>query len=79
MHKIPVTILTGFLGAGKTTVLNYILQNEPNIRFAIIENEIGQINIDKKLLKAENSAGVYELTNGCICCTVGNDFEETLV
>ena len=41
MHKIPVTILTGFLGAGKTSVLNYILQNEPNIRFAIIENEIG--------------------------------------
>ncbi len=67
---IPVTIITGFLGAGKTTILNNILKNSGNSKMLIIENEVGEINIDGSLLEKGNNNSVFELTNGCICCSL---------
>ncbi|MEO1438703.1 MAG: GTP-binding protein, partial [Bacteroidota bacterium] len=75
---IPVTLLTGFLGTGKTTLLNRIIQERPSTRFAIIENEFGDINIDRELV-VELEDCVFELSNGCICCTLNDGLTETLV
>ncbi len=72
MDRIPVTIITGFLGAGKTTLLNHLLQQYQGKRIAIIENEFGDLNIDKSLIESEND-GVYELSNGCICCSLNSE------
>ena len=69
---LPVTLLSGFLGAGKTTVLNQLLTNTQGIRFAVVENEFGAVNIDSQLISG-NSEGIIELSNGCICCTVNAD------
>lgn len=69
---LPVTLLSGFLGAGKTTVLNQLLNNTDGLRFAIVENEFGAVNIDSQLI-SRNSGGIIELTNGCVCCTVNAD------
>lgn len=73
----PVTILTGFLGAGKTTFLNNIIKENPNTRFAIIENEFGEINIDSSLVINTNE-NIFELSNGCICCSVNGDLADVL-
>lgn len=70
--KIPVTVLTGFLGSGKTTLLNRILTEQHGHRIAVIENEFGEIGIDHALVvNAEEE--VFEMNNGCICCTVRGD------
>ncbi|MGY6500294.1 MAG: CobW family GTP-binding protein [Acidimicrobiales bacterium] len=70
--RIPVTVLTGFLGSGKTTALNHILTEEHGQRIAVIENEFGEIGIDDALvLDAEEE--IFEMNNGCICCTVRGD------
>jgi len=72
MKKIPVTVLTGFLGSGKTTLLNRILTENHGKRIAVIENEFGEIGIDQALvINAEEE--VFEMNNGCICCTVRGD------
>lgn len=69
--KIPVTILTGFLGAGKTTLLNYILRENHGQKIAVIENEFGEVGIDGDLVIADSgSEEIYEMVNGCVCCTV---------
>eukprot|EP00531_Pseudo-nitzschia_arenysensis_P015693 CAMPEP_0116137028 /NCGR_PEP_ID=MMETSP0329-20121206/12041_1 /TAXON_ID=697910 /ORGANISM="Pseudo-nitzschia arenysensis, Strain B593" /LENGTH=355 /DNA_ID=CAMNT_0003631939 /DNA_START=62 /DNA_END=1129 /DNA_ORIENTATION=+ len=71
--KTPCTILTGFLGAGKTTLLNYILQSkEHNVKIAIIENEFGEVGVDDALV-IETEEEVFEMNNGCVCCTVRGD------
>lgn len=73
----PVTILTGFLGAGKTTYLNHLLTSKPNTRFAIIENEYGEQSIDSELIiRAEDD--IVELNNGCLCCTLNDNLYDIL-
>ncbi|NGF57962.1 GTP-binding protein [Parapedobacter sp. SGR-10] len=73
----PVTILTGFLGAGKTTFLNALLRANPQKRYAIIENEIGQTNIDGMLVVDKGNQFV-ELQDGCLCCTLNDDLYRSL-
>lgn len=83
LAKIPVTIVTGFLGAGKTTLISHLIRNAGGRRLAVIVNEFGTLGIDGDILKgcaipdcpAEN---VVELANGCICCTVADDFIPTV-
>jgi len=72
LPKIPVTVITGFLGSGKTTLINRILTEHHGIRFAVIENEFGEIGIDQELVLNEKEE-VIEMNNGCICCTVRGD------
>ncbi len=71
-EKIPVTVLTGYLGAGKTTLLNRILTEPHGQRFAVIVNEFGEIGIDNELIVGADEE-VFEMNNGCICCTVRGD------
>jgi cobalamin biosynthesis protein CobW len=87
MHKIPVTVITGFLGSGKTTLIREQLQNNQGRRIAVLVNEFGEIGIDGDLLRAckvcdedgkEISPNIVELNNGCLCCTVQEDFLPTM-
>jgi G3E family GTPase len=71
-EKIPVTVLTGYLGAGKTTLLNRILSEPHGKRYAVIVNEFGEIGIDNELVVGADEE-VFEMNNGCICCTVRGD------
>jgi G3E family GTPase len=70
--KIPVTVLTGYLGAGKTTLLNRILTEDHGRKFAVIVNEFGEIGIDNELVVGADEE-IFEMNNGCICCTVRGD------
>jgi cobalamin biosynthesis protein CobW len=74
--KIPVTIITGFLGSGKTTLIRNLIQNANGRRLAIIVNEFGEMGIDGEILKSccSNEEDVLELNNGCLCCTVQEEF-----
>lgn len=83
--KIPVLLLTGYLGSGKTTLLNRILANEKGIRFAVIVNDIGEVNIDASLIQKGGVVGqekesddLVALQNGCICCTLKMDLIEQI-
>ncbi len=86
MHKIPVTVISGFLGAGKTTLVRHLLQNNQGRRIAVLVNEFGEIGIDGDLLRScqicdeEESPinNIVELTNGCLCCTVQEEFYPTM-
>jgi len=87
LNKIPTTVVTGFLGSGKTTLLANLLKKAKGKRIAVIMNEFGELDIDSELLRScplecEDEAaelvggedGIYELANGCICCTVEEEF-----
>lgn len=81
----PITILTGYLGAGKTTLMNYILNNQEGYKVAVIVNDIGEVNIDAKLIadggfiQEEDKGNVVPLSNGCICCTLKEDLMNQIV
>ncbi len=83
LSKIPVTVITGFLGAGKTTLIRHLMQNPQGKRLAILVNEFGTAGVDGDILKScadENCPenNIVELANGCICCTVADDFIPTI-
>lgn len=74
-----MTVLTGFLGSGKTTLLNHILSDQSHgMRFAVIENEFGEVGVDEKVLNENVDEEIIEVVNGCICCTVRGDLVEAL-
>ena len=83
LEKLPVTVITGFLGSGKTTLVRHLMQNPQGKRLAVVVNEFGDVGVDGDILKscaipdcpAEN---IMELANGCICCTVADDFIPTI-
>lgn len=86
MHKIPVTVITGFLGAGKTTLIRNLLQNNQGRRIAVLVNEFGEVGIDGELLRTcqvcdddeDEENNILELANGCLCCTVQEEFLPTM-
>jgi cobalamin biosynthesis protein CobW len=75
--KIPVTIVTGFLGSGKTTLICGLLRKIPDRRLAVLVNEFGEVSVDGSVLRAagqECDVEIHDLPNGCICCTIKDDF-----
>src|SRR5271168_2124952 len=70
--KVPVTVLTGYLGAGKTTLLNRILSEKHGGKYAVVINEFGELGVDNELV-VDSDEEVFEMNNGCICCTVRGD------
>jgi len=83
LSKIPVTVITGFLGAGKTTLIRHLMENNQGKRLAVLVNEFGTAGVDGDILKTcadENcpAENIVELANGCICCTVADDFIPTI-
>ncbi|MBW4577433.1 MAG: cobalamin biosynthesis protein CobW [Aphanothece sp. CMT-3BRIN-NPC111] len=84
--KLPVTVITGFLGSGKTTLIRHLLQNNQGRRIAVVVNEFGELGIDGELLRScgvcpedsDTSSNIVELTNGCLCCTVQEEFLPTM-
>ena len=85
--KLPVTVITGFLGSGKTTLIRHLLQNNQGRRIAVLVNEFGELGIDGDILNscqvcpddADEKANIVELTNGCLCCTVQEEFLPTML
>ena len=85
MNKIvPITVLTGYLGAGKTTLINHVLTNQEGYKVAVIVNDIGEVNIDAELIQkggivTEEDNNLVPLSNGCICCTLKTDLMQQIV
>ena len=76
--RIPLTVIGGFLGACKTTLLNHLLTQAQGRRLAVLVNDFGAINLDRALIATEE-AGAIELTNGCVCCQIGDDLTAALI
>ena len=76
-NGLPVTLLSGFLGSGKTTLLNYVLKQNHGKKIAVIENEFGEIGIDSEFVIGADQ-DIFEMSNGCICCSIRSDLIETL-
>lgn len=76
-HMIQFTVLGGYLGAGKTTLLNHLLRNNDGVRFALLINDFGDINIDAQLVESQDEHQI-NLANGCVCCTLTDNFYEAL-
>ena len=80
--QVPITLLCGYLGAGKTTLLNRVLTNQKGYKVAVIVNDIGEVNVDERLIskeaKIEDSSSLVPLTNGCICCTLKSDLVQQI-
>ena len=82
MRKIPITIITGFLGVGKTTLVHHMLKNANGKRIAILVNEFGEVGIDGEIIKSgcgDETCNLIELANGCICCTVQEEFLPSMI
>lgn len=84
MNVVPVTLICGYLGAGKTTLLNHILANQRGCRAAVIVNDVGEVNIDAELIERKGVAArgknnLLALTNGCICCSLQDDFLKQMI
>ena len=77
---IPITIIAGYLGAGKTTLINRVLNHEGDLSgLAVLVNDFGDVNIDATLIRAiKKDDQVFDLTNGCVCCTIQDDFSASL-
>ena len=75
---IPFTVIGGFLGAGKTTLLNHLLTQSSGIRFAVLVNDFGDLNIDESLISSHEGQTI-SLANGCVCCSISNDFNQTMI
>src|SRR5215469_8417790 len=83
MRRVPATVITGFLGAGKTSLVRHLLAHSKGRRLAVLVNEFGELGIDRELLLGCGDAActaddIVELANGCLCCTVADDFLPTL-
>ena len=83
LSKVPVTVITGFLGSGKTTLIRHLMMNPQGKRLAVLVNEFGAMGVDGEILKScadENCPveNIVELANGCICCTVADEFIPTI-
>ena len=78
-EPIPVTIISGFLGAGKTSLLNHILSADHGLRVAVLVNDFGEINIDAELISGVSGESTINLSNGCICCSIRDDLREATV
>ena len=76
--SIPVTVIGGYLGAGKTTLVNHMLRNANGLKLAILVNEFGELPIDADLIEAEDD-NLISLAGGCICCSYGNDMVSALM
>lgn len=76
--RIPVTVITGFLGSGKTTLVNRILAEQHGRKVAVIVNEFGEISVDGQLILSQDQEELVEFNNGCLCCTVRGDLVDTL-
>src|ERR1700756_2397175 len=78
IKKIPTTVVTGFLGAGKTTLVNHILESTRPTQIGIVVNEFGEVGIDGQLIVADEDA-IVEINNGCVCCTVRPDLVSSIM
>jgi len=81
-ENVPITLLCGYLGAGKTTLLNQVLNNQKGYKVAVIVNDIGEVNVDAKLIadgaKITDTSSIVPLTNGCICCTLKSEMAQNI-
>jgi len=75
---VPFTVIGGFLGAGKTTLLNHLLKQSSGIRFAVLVNDFGDLNIDESLISSHEGQTI-SLANGCVCCSISDDFNQTMI